>query len=541
MATRPAFTPRHSTLLTEHPAFGFALALTAGCGLAAAGLVRGYTLQPTPVLVALLCVAAGLCYLHTMTRAKCASSAFALVVALWWGVLGLLWHSLWWQNSQVVLPTQRQTLTGIVVDLPRYTDSTARITLVLTPPDTLPTLYQRRVSLWLRLGNQPRPQVGQALCAHTYWRENHCFAQPTTARDSANANFAAWQRRQGIVASAFASAQAWQLLSDSLAQHLTAQLSWTDRLHLTAMQWRAPLAARYATLLHDTAAIAIAQSITLGDRSLLTSDLRSTYSTAGASHVLALSGLHLGIIYMLIIGGLRLLPLGRYGQRCALVAAIIALWTFSWLVGFPVSVLRSVVMYSLIGLAHWRMEDGFSVNNLGWAAIVVLLVWPAAVADVSFQLSFMAVLGIVVGMPLLRPFRPRWRVLAWAYEMMGVSCCAQLATAPLLVYHFQSFPTYFLVTNSLVALIAPLILALGMATLLLPIPTIEQYIAQALEWCIVTLNTALTHISTWPYHSLYATAHAGQVACCYALLTGSVTALYIWQRNRHFPLSRTTA
>lgn len=516
MATSHAFVHPRTTLWAQHPALGFALALTAGCGMAYACRGMGYGLEPTPLLLALVGITSVVLYVQKATSVHCPTWLFTLVVALWWWVLGLLSHALWWTRECVAVPPMPCTLSGVVIDQPRHTDTTARLTLALVDVDK--PLAGRHVSVWLRLGGRPCPRVGDAVAVTAQWRENRLHAIATTPKDSVQASFSAYQRRQGLVASAFASPWAWQALPDSVAQDYTAHLGWTTRATLTARRWRSHLAARYATLMTDTAAIAIAQSLTLGDRSGLTHDLRQTYSTAGASHVLALSGLHLGIVYGLVMGVLGAWPWGRWGRRGALFVAMAGLWGFAWLVGFPLSVVRSVLMYSLMGLAWWRMEDGFSLNNLGWAGIVILLLWPSAVADVGFQLSFVAVLGILIGLPLWHSYRPRWRVLAWGYDVLAVSLCAQIAVAPLLAYHFHTLPLYFLIANTLVAMLAPMVLALGLATLLAPWEVLAMALAQGLEWSIIALNTSLTHVASWPHSSVSLRLNAWHVALCYASL-----------------------
>lgn len=498
----------------QYPALGFALALALGCAGGYSLLCYGYVLRVVPLFMASMLLLVGLVYFAFAPQVRHASRSFAWGVSMWWSVLGLWVSALWQQADRVAIPHTPQTLMGIVTDIPRHTDTTARVTLTLVADSVLPIAVGRQVSVWLQGDSVTLPKLGQAMVVSTRWRENKLYST-----DSTQQVFAAWQRRQGIVAMGFAPAHAWYVLPDTTAQRLYAYLAQTARLRLVAMEWRARLAARYATLLRDTTALAIAQSITLGERSLLTPRLKQLYATAGASHVLALSGLHLGILYAVVMGLLALLPLSRGGKRGMLFVALACLWGYAWLVGFPISVVRSVLMFSLMTLARWRMEDGLSLNNLGWAAVVVLLLWPSAVADVGFQLSFMAVLGILVGYPLLRPLRPRWPVVRWLFDALAVSACAQLAVAPLLAYHFHALPSYFLITNLLVALLVPLMLTLGFATLVVPYAPMVEALAYAFESTILCFNNALSTIATWPHSTLALTPSAWQVVLAYSFAT----------------------
>lgn len=238
---------------------------------------------------------------------------------------------------------------------------------------------------------------------------------------------------------------------------------------------------------------AVVAAMALGDKSALTHELKDTYSKTGASHILALSGLHLGIIYAL----LSMLIVGRRWQMVTQVAIILSIWAFVFLVGMSASVVRSAVMltvYALLALGH---RQKMSVNTLAFTAIVMLLVTPKALFDVGFQMSFMAVFSILLFVPLFyRPFSAEYlmthRVVKWLWGMVAVSIAAQIGVAPLIAYYFGRFSCYFLLTNFIVIPAATLILYLSLATLL--IPSIGVALASIVGW----LNTTLLYIATIP-------------------------------------------
>lgn len=214
---------------------------------------------------------------------------------------------------------------------------------------------------------------------------------------------------------------------------------------------------------------AVVAAMALGDKSALTHELRETYSMTGASHILALSGLHLSIIYAL----LSMLVVGRRWQTISQVVIILSIWAFVFLVGMSASVVRSAVMltvYALLALGHRKK---MSVNTLAFTAIVMLLVSPQALFDVGFQMSFMAVFSILLFVPLFyRPFSAEYlmthRVVKWTWGMVAISVAAQIGVAPLIAYYFGHFSCYFLLTNFIVIPAATLILYLSLATLLIP-------------------------------------------------------------------------
>lgn len=241
----------------------------------------------------------------------------------------------------------------------------------------------------------------------------------------------------------------------------------------------------------DTYAVVAAMS--LGDKSALTRDLKETYSVSGASHVLALSGLHLGIVYMLFS---LFLPRRRWpavSQLCLLLAV----WIFVFLVGMPISAMRSAIMLSVYGLLSIGHRNRMSVNALAFTAIILLMWNPAWLFDVSFQLSFMAVWAILMFVPLFESVLPseflmshRW--LKWMWGMVAVSCSAQLAVAPLVAYYFGRFSTYFLLTNFIV--IPAAFVILWLVLMVLAFPSFAYLLLYVVQW----LNTVLQSIASWP-------------------------------------------
>jgi competence protein ComEC len=233
----------------------------------------------------------------------------------------------------------------------------------------------------------------------------------------------------------------------------------------------------------------------LGDKSALTQELRDIYAITGASHILALSGLHLSIIFMLLtllFGGSRFFTFSPFH-----FFTLSAIWSFVFLVGMPTSVVRAAVMltvYALLALGHRRR---MSVNTLAFTAIAMLLVSPRALFDVGFQMSFMAVFCILLFVPLfLRPVSARYlmthRLARWLLSMVAVSVAAQIGVAPLIAYYFGRFSCYFLLTNFIVIPAATAILYLTLATLLLP------PLGIVLSWVVNGLNATLLYIAAMP-------------------------------------------
>jgi len=281
------------------------------------------------------------------------------------------------------------------------------------------------------------------------------------------------------------------------AQQKTPEVSRLDRSRTYFLAQRAKLLDRLSKNGVDGSVYAVVAAMALGDKSQLTKDLRETYAVTGASHVLALSGLHLGIIYTL----LSLLLNRRRWQIVSQVVIIVCIWLFVFLVGMSASVVRSAVMLTVYGLLSLGHRDKMSVNTLAFAAIVMLLFNPRSLFDIGFQLSFMAVLSILLYYPLFegvwsQSFLLNHRVFKWVWTMLAVSCAAQIGVAPLIAYYFGRFSNYFLLTNFIVVPAATLILYLSLVVLLIPA------FAYLLIYIVNTLNLLLLWMATLPGASI---------------------------------------
>ena len=281
------------------------------------------------------------------------------------------------------------------------------------------------------------------------------------------------------------------------AQQASQESSRLDRSKTYFLEQRTQLLDRLSESGVDGSVYAVVAAMSLGDKSQLTKELKDTYAVSGASHILALSGLHLGIIYTL----LSLLLSHRRWQVVSQVVIIVCIWLFVFLVGMSASVVRSAVMFTIYALLSLGHRDRMSVNTLAFAAIVMLLFNPMSLFDIGFQLSFMAVLAILLFYPLFenvwsQPFLFNHRIFRWLWMMLTVSCAAQIGVAPLVAYYFGRFSNYFLLANLVVVPAATLILYLSLLVLLIP------SFAYLLIYIVEALNRLLTGIATLPGASI---------------------------------------
>lgn len=281
-------------------------------------------------------------------------------------------------------------------------------------------------------------------------------------------------------------------------------LSLLERTKMQFLLWRSKVLSEYASMGVEGQQYAVMAALTLGDKSSLNKATKDAYSHAGASHILALSGLHLGILYTVLM----LLFGGRRHRYLSTLVVLLSVWLFVFLVGMSPSVIRSAVMLTVYSFVLLLGRDNMSLNTLSFAALVMLIINPLTLFDVGFQLSFVAVLSILLFyQPLYELFdlrlMQRHQILKWLIQLVTVSIAAQVGTFPLVIYYFGSFPIYFLLTNLIVIPAATLILYLSVLFFVLSfLPFVQQYVAYLLVTLVDWMNASIVYINHLPASTL---------------------------------------
>ncbi len=249
----------------------------------------------------------------------------------------------------------------------------------------------------------------------------------------------------------------------------------------------------------------IATAILLGIKDHLDNEIKKAYSSAGAMHVLAVSGLHVGIIFLIIkllFGKLK--ETGQWGKYAFGIMSVGLIWLYAMITGLSPSVLRASTMFSLVALGESTGRDNNIFNSLGVAAFILLAFEPYLIYSVGFQLSFAAVFGIVYFQPKLYSlFDFQHRILDKVWAITCVSIAAQLSTFPLTAYYFHQFPTYFLISNIVVIPSSFLMLVGGISMIALtPIsPVAARILGTILQKLIWVVNEIISFVHLLP-HSL---------------------------------------
>ena len=231
---------------------------------------------------------------------------------------------------------------------------------------------------------------------------------------------------------------------------------------------------------------AVVLAMTTGERGEISPELRQNYSASGASHLLAVSGLHIGIAFMLINFLLLPMVLLRYGNVWRSVVAIVMIWLYVWLCGVSPSAVRAAIMFSLLQFSLSSLREYASVNILAGTAFVMLAFNSHLLFDISFQLSFIAVAGIVVwAVPLYRLCATRFKVVNSLIGVMFVGIASTLATMPLVSETFSIVSLVGILINPAVILLANIVVLAGVVAIALPfMAIIAEYAAMCQNWIV---------------------------------------------------------
>ena len=304
--------------------------------------------------------------------------------------------------------------------------------------------------------------------------------KPTNYAD-ADFDYARYLLYHGYVATTFIYIDEWKGAAVDLSR-----LSVVQRARISALVFRDKLLQRFSDMGFSGQAYAVLAAMALGDKSSLSDELKEEYSVSGASHVLALSGLHLGIIYAI----LSLLFSRRRWQIVSQVLILLAILSYVFIVGMSASVVRSAVMLTVYSFVSLLNRNRLSLNTLSVAAVV-------------YQMSFADVLFIIIFYrPLLEVMPGSIRnipIIKQIWQMTAVSVAAQIGVAPLIAFYFGRFSCYFLLTNMIVVPAATVILYGAVLTAAVSfLPWLQTLLAGLLLKVVILLNACVSFVAALP-------------------------------------------
>lgn len=348
------------------------------------------------------------------------------------------------------------------------------------------------------------------------------FVAPDGVVNPDGFNYAAYLKRQGICATAYLPSGRWKIYDRNTKFSLF-------RLAETAQEKLMNIYRRFGI---DGDEFAVLAALTLGSKDALHPELRQNYTTSGGMHILAVSGLHVGIIYMVLMFLLKSLNRNQRLKIIKTIIVILFLWIYAFITGLPPSVIRATLMFSLIAIGTSLDRRAQIYNTISASAFVMLLINPDFLFDVGFQLSFSAVVSIVYFQPKIAGwFIITNKALKWAWELTAVSLAAQIGTAAFSLYYFHQFPNYFLITNFVAIPFATLIIYTAIALFIVSgIPYISTLVAFVLHNLLRGLNISIEAIQALPYSLIVTSINLMQLAAIF----GFIVLFTIYISNKKF-------
>lgn len=284
--------------------------------------------------------------------------------------------------------------------------------------------------------------------------------------------------------------------------------------------------------IRDPSAIGIAEALLIGYRYGIDAELNEAYTKTGVVHIVAISGMHLSMIFSL----LALLPFRKKNRKMYLLRNILiglVIWLFTLLAGAAPSILRAAVMLSLVLLAQAIPRRSTPVNTLLASAFILLVADPMCLWDIGFQLSYTAVGGLVLfARPLEALFTFKHPFLTMLWQMQAISIAAQVLTTPLVIYHFHQFPLLFLLTNMVAVPVSGIVLYIELALcLFICWPFAAAVTGQLVTTLLLYMNSYILLLAKVPWcNADHLNINLLQVSLLYVSI--SFIVLFFRKRNR---------
>ncbi|HSD15612.1 MAG TPA: ComEC/Rec2 family competence protein [Flavobacterium sp.] len=278
----------------------------------------------------------------------------------------------------------------------------------------------------------------------------------------------------------------------------------------------------------------IINALLLGQRQDMDNQMNDNYTNAGVVHILAISGLHIAILYAILLFLLKPLNQFKKGKLLQFIMILTFLWVFALLSGLSASVVRSVVMFSLISFGLYLNKSGNIYNILAVSMLIILLCNPNFLFDVGFQLSYIAVFSIVWLQPFYSSFRiSRFKVVNYFADLLTISFVAQIGVLPLSLYYFHQMPLLFFLANIVVIPLSSFVLILGIAVLAFnfTVPDLAILLGKLLGFAIEIMNQYIAWVASFETFVIKDIPFSFSLLLLFYLM---LTALVLWLYEKKF-------
>ena len=253
----------------------------------------------------------------------------------------------------------------------------------------------------------------------------------------------------------------------------------------------------------NTEASALCKALCIADKTELSQNVKKDFSRAGASHILAVSGMHVGIIFTAISSLLSLISKSRKFKIFGGIFSIIFLWFYAFICGLQPSIVRACTMFSVPIIGKLLKRDSSSFNSLLFTAFCMLVYDYTYLFNLGFQLSFLAVAGILLFQEkIFNIFQLQNKILIWLWSLTSVSIAAQITTLPLTIYYFHNIPVFSLISNLFVVPLSTLLIYFSGGLILFNLTNVSNIISLILNKLSYYLNLFIEVISCTPFATI---------------------------------------
>ena len=384
--------------------------------------------------------------------------------------------------------TDKQLFIASVVESPTVKTKTIKLIIRIEEYkhiDNFQNAHSKAIVYVERDEQSEKIAYGDKLLFHSYLNE---LIEPKNPQEF---NYKRYMSAKSIYLQSFVDARSWEKISENNGNPVKS--------------FAIKLRNKFLKILQDCGMdmqeYGIIAAMLLGDNDELDPDLRRSYSATGVVHILSVSGLHVGIIYMFISFFLRFLGKTKKQQILRFFIILCAVWLYACITGLSPPTLRASIMFTFVAIGGLLDRRTNTYNSLSTSLIFLLISNPLLIFNIGFQFSHTAVFGIVWIQPHLKSFyKARTKVGNFIWNIITVSLAAQLLTAPLAILYFHQFPNYFLLANIIIMILTPLVMGFGIAVLALSFWSFAyEYLALGLTYLIKSMNWTVLKIESLPY------------------------------------------
>lgn len=344
--------------------------------------------------------------------------------------------------------------------------------------------FRHKIVLYLGKNDLVRPQYGNLLIFNAKLSEIENNSNPYSF------DYKSFMARKSIFYSAYVPLKQWQIIGD-FAVNPVIDCSYKIQQHLSQIFAEAGMSGdEYG----------IITAILLGNDDTMNPELKQSYAAAGVSHILCVSGMHVGIIFMILDFLLQPLEINPKTKILKTVILMLFIWIYACITGLSPSVTRAASMFSFVSIGSLLRRNTNIFHSLFASLFILLVINPLLLFELGFQLSYLAVFGIVIFQgKIVALWTPKGKILQYFWNLISVSIAAQLTTFPLSIYYFGQFPNYFLLANMSVIALSFIVVVSGVILLAFSfIPTISNIVTWILTHEIKLMNFIICSIESLP-------------------------------------------